>query len=105
LEIDFILGVRKHINIIKLQMDEGSLFLPARALVINGEIFSGKTLTRLGNFTQYTYTRLPVFTGKWRVRELGFLSPFPSPAGERGQNVGRKFSDLACRNLTRITIP
>jgi hypothetical protein len=105
LEIDFIRGVKKYIDIIRLHTDRRSFSLPGTAFVINGGIFSGKTLTRLGNFTQYTYTRLPVFIGKWRVRELGFLSPFPSPAGERGQNVGRKFSDLACRNLTRITIP
>jgi hypothetical protein len=71
LEIDFIRGVKKYIDIIKLQTDTGSLFLPGRALVINGEIFSGKTLTPLGNFTQYTYTRLPGFLEKWRVRELG----------------------------------
>jgi hypothetical protein len=56
----------------RLHADLRSLFLPERALVINGEIFSGKTLTPLGNFTQYPYTQLPVFLGKWRVRELGF---------------------------------
>jgi hypothetical protein len=71
LKIDFIRGVKKYIDIRKLQTDGRSLFLPARALVIKGEIFSGKTLTSLRNFTQYTYTRLPVFLGKWRVREIG----------------------------------
>jgi hypothetical protein len=71
LEIDFIRGVKKYIDIIKLQTDGRYLSLPGRALVINGEIFSGKTPTLLGNFTQYTYTRLPVFLGKWRVREIG----------------------------------
>ncbi len=70
-EKDFIRWVKKYLDIIKLQTDERSLFLLGRALVINGEIFSGKTLTPLGNFTQYSYTRLPGFFGKWRVREIG----------------------------------